>query len=1087
MEALARLAVARPRAMIAAWLSVVGLLGLVGFGLEEHLHRSNLNIPGTDAQRADDLAKERFGDNVDLIVLLEGPRGAVDRQGRSVAAALERQPSVTVLGPWDPGAAAALRPKPDKALVLVRSDRPFEEVSRHVVPKIRSDVSRLTGPPVESHVSGYADIAAGIHGSSVKAIERAEVVAAPVLLLVLLLVFRSPIAAGLPLFAGFTTIGAARGVLELVNGATDLDVVSLNLASMMGLALGVDYALLLVSRFREELDAGATSDDAAVTAVRTAGKTILFAGIALAFAMMAALAVAPGKLLWSASFGVFVAVLLSVAGALTAMPAALALVGTRIDRWSFGKRSSSGGAFAGLALRALRRPALAAGLVALLVGALAAPAVALDAGAPDPRVLPKSAPQRADFDAVQRALGGGWTAPFEITVATRSGAITDPDRLEALDRWQDRVSRWSDVAAVLGPGAIAERTRDLDRASGQLARADSAVRRGLRDQGRLIDGLAQAGAGVDQVRTGLARAAGGAGQLAAGGGRASGGAAALRSGIAQARAGSERLGAGLGTARAGSSALAEGAQRGRRGARSLASGLVRARSGTRSGRPRVRELAVGLDRGAGDLERLREPARTAQSELRKALNGLDRMLPTSRADPQYRDVYEAVGTAYGAVSGKHPLTGRPVRSGYDGLDASLAQASGGARDAAAGVRRLGTALVELEGGLGRLARGSTRLERGAARLEAGVSELRRGLERLDEGGGALAGGLGRLQRGAGSLAGGVGRLQTGAGTLQQGLHDGAGRTGELREGVQRMHDGAVAARIRTKRLGSGLEGSDRLVDTISSGYFVLAALDKGSRAERKGATFAVNLDRGGTAANIVVIGKGVPSRSDNALRPRLEKALPSLERETGTVARVGGPAATLQDFDSTTSSRFWLLVGALAGVTYLVLVPILRSVLLPLLAVLLNLFTVAAAFGVLVLLFQGDALLGGPGYIDAIMVSGVFSVVFGLSIDYEVFLLARMREGYLLTGTTEGAIEYGLRRTAGVVTGAALIMTGVFVAFALSNIASMRQLGIGLTVAVILDATLVRLVLLPAAIRLVGDRVWWLPAWRRPGRLAAEG
>jgi RND superfamily putative drug exporter len=156
-------------------------------------------------------------------------------------------------------------------------------------------------------------------------------------------------------------------------------------------------------------------------------------------------------------------------------------------------------------------------------------------------------------------------------------------------------------------------------------------------------------------------------------------------------------------------------------------------------------------------------------------------------------------------------------------------------------------------------------------------------------------------------------------------------------------------------------------------------------------------------------------------------------------------------------------------------VPVLRSVLLPLLAVLLNLFTVAAAFGVLVLLFQGGAPLGGPGYIDAIMVSGVFSVVFGLSIDYEVFLLARMREGYALTGTTQGAIEYGLRRTAGVVTGAALIMTGVFVAFAMSNIASMRQLGVGLTVAVLLDATLVRLVLLPAAIRLTGDRAWWLP------------
>jgi RND superfamily putative drug exporter len=88
-----------------------------------------------------------------------------------------------------------------------------------------------------------------------------------------------------------------------------------------------------------------------------------------------------------------------------------------------------------------------------------------------------------------------------------------------------------------------------------------------------------------------------------------------------------------------------------------------------------------------------------------------------------------------------------------------------------------------------------------------------------------------------------------------------------------------------------------------------------------------------------------------------------------------------------------------------------------------------------------------------------------------------MREGYALTGTTEGAIEYGLRRTAGVVTGAALIMTGVFVAFAMADLASMRQLGVGLTTAVILDATVVRLVLLPALIKLCGAANWWLPGW----------
>jgi RND superfamily putative drug exporter len=292
-----------------------------------------------------------------------------------------------------------------------------------------------------------------------------------------------------------------------------------------------------------------------------------------------------------------------------------------------------------------------------------------------------------------------------------------------------------------------------------------------------------------------------------------------------------------------------------------------------------------------------------------------------------------------------------------------------------------------------------------------------------------------------------------------------------------MHEGVVASRVRTKRLGDSLGDAGQLGRALQSGYFVLAALDSAAPEERRASTFAVNLDRGGSAAQIVVIGEGEVWKSGHPLRERLEREIADLERATGGEARLGGPATVLQDFDTGTSGRFWILVLALMLVTYLVLVPVLRSLILPALAVVLNVMTVAAAFGVLVVLFSGDAPLGGPGWIDAIMLVGIFSIVFGLSIDYEVFLLARMREGWLRARDSDAAIRYGVERTAGVVTGAALIMTGVFVAFALTDLVSMRQFGIGLTVAVLLDATLVRLVLLPAAMRLCGDACWWLPAW----------
>jgi len=161
-----------------------------------------------------------------------------------------------------------------------------------------------------------------------------------------------------------------------------------------------------------------------------------------------------------------------------------------------------------------------------------------------------------------------------------------------------------------------------------------------------------------------------------------------------------------------------------------------------------------------------------------------------------------------------------------------------------------------------------------------------------------------------------------------------------------------------------------------------------------------------------------------------------------------------------------------------VLLAAFRSPVLALLAVALNLVTVGAAVGVLVLCFQGSSpLLGGAGELDAIALMGIFAIVFGLSIDYEVFFMSRLVEGRALTGTTDGAIDYALRKTAGIITGAAFIMAAVFLAFAASPVMNTRQFGVGTTVAVLLDATVVRLVLLPALVKLLGERTWWVPRW----------
>ena len=157
-----------------------------------------------------------------------------------------------------------------------------------------------------------------------------------------------------------------------------------------------------------------------------------------------------------------------------------------------------------------------------------------------------------------------------------------------------------------------------------------------------------------------------------------------------------------------------------------------------------------------------------------------------------------------------------------------------------------------------------------------------------------------------------------------------------------------------------------------------------------------------------------------------------------------------------------LIILAICLVTYLALVPILRSVVLPAIAVALNMLTVAAAFGVLTLLFVGDnPPMGGAGKLDVVTVTGIFVITFALSIDYQVFLLTRMREEYVRTQSHTEAVEFGIAKTAKIVTGAAAIMVAVFIAFALSSFSLIQQLGIGLATAVLIDATIVRLGLLP--------------------------
>jgi RND superfamily putative drug exporter len=228
-----------------------------------------------------------------------------------------------------------------------------------------------------------------------------------------------------------------------------------------------------------------------------------------------------------------------------------------------------------------------------------------------------------------------------------------------------------------------------------------------------------------------------------------------------------------------------------------------------------------------------------------------------------------------------------------------------------------------------------------------------------------------------------------------------------------------------------------------------------------------------------------PSESDAAaaLVVRLrDTVVPASGLAQVAEVNVGGETARSHDVRGQIGGSMWKIILFVLALSFVVLMVMLRSLLLPLKAVLMNLLSIGAAFGVLVAIFQWgwlDGLLGfeSQGALDTINVPLIFAVVFGLSMDYEVFLMSRIRERYLLHGDNERAVAEGLSTSARTISSAALIMTSVFAVFVLTGVPSIKELGLGCAVAIALDATLVRLILVPAAMKLLGSWNWWMPSW----------
>jgi putative drug exporter of the RND superfamily len=288
--------------------------------------------------------------------------------------------------------------------------------------------------------------------------------------------------------------------------------------------------------------------------------------------------------------------------------------------------------------------------------------------------------------------------------------------------------------------------------------------------------------------------------------------------------------------------------------------------------------------------------------------------------------------------------------------------------------------------------------------------------------------------------------------------------------------------------GPGFNGPLLLAAELPNGPADLAALQR--LGARLGDTVGVDSvtppvpNQAGNAAIMQVFPTTSPQdeATTDLVHHIRHDVVPQALKGTGIDVHVGGFTAAAVDFADFSADRLPVFIGAVLVLSFLLLMATFRSVLVPLKAVVMNLLSIGAAYGVIVAVFQwgwGAGLLGvgEPGPVESWAPMMLFAIVFGLSMDYEVFLLSRMKEEYDRTGDNASAVADGLASTARVITAAAAIMFFVFAGFVLSIERALQLFGLGLAVAVLVDATVVRLVLVPATMELLGDRNWWLPRW----------
>lgn len=402
---------------------VASVFGTGAFGV---LKSEGFNDPSSESVKAETLLDENFGGGEPNIVLVLSANGqnvdspSLTSQGQALTKQLTSISGVDqVLSYWSTGNAPTLRSADNEsALIVARLDGEDEFVDQ----QLALVKEQLTGSQGDFNVVlGGSDAVFADIGSTIESdLLRAELIAIPLTLILLLFVFRSVIAALLPLFVGVTAIFGTLLSLFIIGSVTDVSIYAVNLTTALGLGLAIDYSLFIVSRFREELQAGRTNEAAVVRTIETAGKTILISALTVAVSL-SALLVFPLYFLRSFAYAGIAVVLLALAGSILSLPALLAVLGQRVNSLRIGKRrverAESEGTWHRIATLVMRRPIpiATAGVVFLVL--LGLPFLRANFGIPDDRVLPTSAQSRQASEILRAEFSGNNAEGFGVVAS----------------------------------------------------------------------------------------------------------------------------------------------------------------------------------------------------------------------------------------------------------------------------------------------------------------------------------------------------------------------------------------------------------------------------------------------------------------------------------------------------------------------------------------------------------------------------------------------------------------------------------------------------------------------------------------------